>query len=155
MDLILKALNIKSGDEIISCAINFPGTHLAIIESGAKLVLSEPDPETLNIDPHDVEKKLSKRTKAIVVTHMNGLAAETDLLRKVINGSKYFKYKKERPKIICDAARACGTTYKSHHIGREGWATMFSFQSYKIITTLGEGGMVVTCLLYTSPSPRD
>lgn len=115
---------------------------MAIIRSGARLALCEPDPRTLNIDPYDVEKRLSKKTKAIVVTHMNGLAAETDLLKEIINSYKYFK--KEKPKIICDAARACGTTYKGHHVGKDVWATIFSFDSKKTITTLGKGGMVVT-----------
>ncbi len=144
LDLVIKALDVKPGDEIISCAINFPGTHLAIIGAGAKLILCEPDQKTINIDPYDVKKRLSRKTKAIVVTHMNGLAADTDLLKKIINSSKYFKNKKEKPKIICDAARACGTTYKGRHIGKGVWATVFSFDSYKTITTLGEGGMVVT-----------
>jgi len=142
LDLVLKALNVKPGDEIMSCAINFPGTHLAIIRSGSKLILCEPDPVTLNIDPYDVERRLSKKTRAIVVTHMNGLAAETDLLKEVVNSCNYFK--KEKPKIICDAARACGTTYKGHHVGKGAWATIFSFDSKKTITTLGKGGMVVT-----------
>lgn len=74
---------------------------------------------------------------------MNGLAADIDAINKVLSASKYFK-NGEKPKIICDAARALGTTYKSHHVGKESWATIFSFQSYKIITTLGEGGIVVT-----------
>lgn len=142
LDLALKALNIEPGDEIISCAINFPGTHLVIIGSGAKLVLCEPDPMTLNINPYDVEKRLSEKTRAIIVTHMNGLAAEIDWLKEIVNNYKYFK--KEKPKIICDAARACGTTYKGHHVGRGVWATIFSFDSKKTITTLGKGGMVVT-----------
>jgi len=115
---------------------------LAIIRSGAKLVLCEPDPMTLNIDSYDVKKRLSKKTKAIVVTHMNGLAAETDLLKEIVNSYKYFK--EEKPKIICDAARACGTTYKGHHVGKGVWATIFSFDTKKTITTLGRGGMVVT-----------
>jgi len=142
LDLVLKALDLKPEDEIISCAINFAGTHLSIIGSGAKLVLCEPDPETINIDPYDVEKKLTKRTRAIVVTHMNGLSADTDLLKEIIN--KNSNYKNNNPKIICDSARSCGTTYKGEFLGQGVWATIFSFQSKKIITTLGEGGMVVT-----------
>lgn len=144
IDLVIKSLDIKKGDEIISCAINFPGTHLAIIGSGAKLILSEPNIKTINIDPYDVAKRISKRTKAIVITHMNGLSAETDIVNKIIKESKYFRNRNKQPKIICDAARACGTTYKGRHVGKEAWATIFSFQSYKTITTLGEGGMVVT-----------
>jgi len=143
IDLALRCLNIEPGDEIISCAINFHGTHLSIINSGAKLVLCEPDPKTLNIGPYDVKKKLTPKTKAILVTHMNGLPADTDLLNKIIDVSGIFT-KESRPKIICDSARTLGTTYKNRVIGKNIWATIFSFQSKKIITTLGEGGMIVT-----------
>lgn len=142
LDLVIKSLNINEGDEIISCSLNFPGTHLAIIGNGAKLVLSEPDPLTLNLDPLELEKHLTNKTKAVVVTYMNGLAADMESIKKVIEGSKLFG--KEKPKIIVDAARACGTTFKGNHVGKEAWATVFSFQSKKVITTLGEGGMIVT-----------
>lgn len=143
IDLVLKALSLKKEDEVISCTINFPGTHLSVIGSGAKLVLVEADVSAINPDPEDVRRKLSKNTKVILVTHMNGLAANISAIEEAINSSGYFK-NKIRPKIICDAARALGTTYKSNHIGQEAWATVFSFHSYKMITTLGEGGMVVT-----------
>lgn len=142
LDLVIKALEIKPGDEIISCSINFPGTHLSVIGNGAKLILCEPDQKTINLDPYDVQKRLASRTKAILVTHMNGLAADIDLLKEIINQSSLFG--ENKPKIICDAARSIGTTYKGKHLGGEGWATLFSLQSKKLITTLGEGGMVTT-----------
>jgi len=142
LDLVIRSLNIVQGDEIISCSINFPGTHLSILGNGAKLILSEPDPLTLNLDPDDLINRLSKKTRAIVVTYMNGLAADLDSIKEVINKSKL--YGKEKPRIIVDAARAIGTIYKNNHVGKEAWASVFSFQSKKTITTLGEGGMVVT-----------
>lgn len=142
LDLLIKYLNIQPGDEIISCSINFPGTHLSVIGSGAKLILCEPDPKTINIDPYDLEKRLTSKTRAILVTHMNGLAADVDLISEILNKSPL--YTGEKPKIICDAARSIGTTYKGKHLGGEGWATFFSLQSKKLITTLGEGGVVTT-----------
>ncbi len=142
IDIVIRSLNIKEGDEIISCLINFPGTHLSIIGSGAKLVLAEPDPQTLNLDPTDLKKRLTKKTKAVVITYMNGLAANMDQIKSVINNSKLFG--KDKPKIIVDAARALGTTFKDSHVGPEAWATVFSFQSKKALSTLGEGGMIVT-----------
>ncbi len=142
IDIVIRSLNIKDGDEIISCSINFPGTHLSIIGNGAKLVLAEPDPLTLNLDPTDLKGRLTKRTKAVVITYMNGLAADMDSINSVINSSKLFG--KDKPKVIVDAARALGTTFKRHHIGPEAWATVFSFQSKKTLSTLGEGGMVIT-----------
>ncbi len=141
LDLLLKYLDIQEGDEVVSCSINFMGTHLAIIGSGANLVLCEPDPNTLNLSPEDLKKRLTPKTKAIVVTYMNGLAADMDEINRVIAD---FYPGENKPKVIVDAARSLGTTFKGKHIGREAWATFFSFQSKKMITTLGEGGMVVT-----------
>ncbi|KKT36359.1 MAG: DegT/DnrJ/EryC1/StrS aminotransferase [Candidatus Collierbacteria bacterium GW2011_GWB1_44_35] len=142
LDLIFKALHLKAGDEVISCSLNFPGTHLSIIGEGGRLILCEPDPKTINIDPFDVAKKLTPRTRAVLVTHMNGLAADVDMLKQVIDTSTLFG--PDKPKIICDAARSIGTTYKGQHLGSEAWATFFSLQSKKVISTLGEGGIVTT-----------
>ncbi len=63
IDLVIRALNIQEGDEIVSCPIGFPGTHLAVIGSGARLVFSEPDPKTINLDPKDLARRLTPRTK--------------------------------------------------------------------------------------------
>jgi dTDP-4-amino-4,6-dideoxygalactose transaminase len=142
LDLVMMALNIEKGDEIISCAINFPGTHLSIIGQKAKLILAEPDPKTLNIDYVDMEKKITKRTRAIVITHMNGLCADVDKIHEVLKRHRHFK--KGEIKIIIDAARACGSRDNNSYAGEKGWATVFSFQTKKIITTLGEGGMITT-----------
>lgn len=141
LDLILRSLEIQEGDEVVSCSINFAGTHLAIIGSGAKLILSEPDPTTINIDSNDLRQRLTDRTRAIVVTNMNGLAADMDQINRVIDD---VYGDREKPKVIVDAARAMGTTHNGRHIGAEAWATFFSFQSKKTLVTLGEGGMVVT-----------
>ncbi len=141
LDLLLRYLDLQEDDEVISCSNNFAGTHLAIIGSGARLILAEPDPQTVNLDPADLTKRLTAKTKAIVVTHMNGLAADMDEITRVVNAA----YPEgQRPKIIADAARSMGTTYKGKHLGTEAWATFFSFQSKKMLTTLGEGGMVTT-----------
>lgn len=142
LDLLIRSLNINEYDEIVSCSLNFPGTHLAVIGNGAKLVLCEPDPATLNLDPKDLEKHLTKKTKAVLVTYLNGLAADMDSIKRVVENSRLFG--NEKPKIIVDAARALGTTFKGGHVGKEAWVTLFSFQSKKVITTLGEGGMIVT-----------
>lgn len=135
LDMVLHALDIMPGDEIISCAINFHGTHLSIINSGAKLILAEAD-DNLNIDINDLSKKITKRTRAILITHMNGVSCNIDSIKKLIDGTNI--------KLIEDAARALGSKYNSEYVGKNSWACVFSFQYKKQITTLGEGGMIVT-----------
>lgn len=135
LDMVLRALEIMPGDEIISCAINFHGTHLSIINSGAKLILAEAN-DNLNIDINDLSNKITKRTRAILVTHMNGVSCDIDSIKKLIDGTNI--------KLIEDAARSLGSKYKSEHVGKNSWACVFSFQYKKQITTLGEGGMIAT-----------
>ena len=142
LDMSMMCLDLEPGNEIISCAINFPGTHLAAIGQGAKLVLCEPNPKTFNIDPKDVERRITSRTRAILVTHMNGLSADMDALLEIVE--RYPNPKYGPLKVIGDAARACGGTYKGTKIGKKGWINVFSFQSKKLMSTLGEGGMITT-----------
>jgi dTDP-4-amino-4,6-dideoxygalactose transaminase len=142
LDIAMMALDLEPGDEVISCAINFPGTHLAILGQGARLVLAEPDPGTLNLDPIDLERCLSPRTRGVVVTHMNGLSADMDAISEVIERRK--TPRRGPIRVIGDGARALGAAYKGRRVGQDGWLTVFSFQSKKTMTTLGEGGMLVT-----------
>ncbi|MGI8838857.1 MAG: DegT/DnrJ/EryC1/StrS family aminotransferase [Pyrinomonadaceae bacterium] len=142
LDVAIMCLDPQPDDEIISCALNFPGTHLAIIGQGAKLVLCEPDPQTLNINANDVEKRITPKTRAILATHMNGLSVNMDALLNIAERNPHSKY--GPPKVIGDAARACGGTYKGTRIGKRGWMNVFSFQSKKLMSTLGEGGMITT-----------
>jgi perosamine synthetase len=141
LDMIMKSLCLEQGDEVISCALNFPGTHLSIIGHGGKIVLAEPDPQTLNILPEDLERKLTKRTRAVVVTHMNGLSADMDAIEDVVLRNPHPRF--GPIKIVVDAARACGASYRNRKVGSQGHATVFSFQRKKLMTTLGEGGMIV------------
>lgn len=142
LDMAIMCLDVAPGDEIISCATNFVGTHLAIIGQGAQLVLCEPDPKTLNLDPEDVERRITSKTRAILATHMNGLSADMDALLEI---AERHPHPKHGPlKVIGDAARSCGATYKETRVGKKGWLNVFSFQRKKLMTTLGEGGMVTT-----------
>lgn len=142
LDMVLYCLDLQPGDEVVSCGINFVGTHVSVIGQGGKVILCEPDTESLNIDPADVERVITPRTRAILATHMNGLSVDMDGLLEVAGRNPHPQY--GPPVVIGDAARACGATYKGHHVGSQGWATVFSFQSKKLMTTLGEGGMVTT-----------
>ncbi len=140
IDMAIVCLDLEPGDEVICPAINFKSAHLAILNMGGKVVFCDIDPKTLNLDPNDVEKKITPRTRAIFPVHMNGLAAPLDDLLAI--AKKHSKSHKIR--VISDAARCCGGTYKGKKIGSKGWMTIFSFQTQKLMTTLGEGGMITT-----------
>ncbi len=142
LDMAMMALDLEPGDEVISPAINFYAADYAIIGQGAKLVFCEVDPKTFCADPADVEKRITPRTRAINVTHMNGLSAPMDDLLEVAQRNPHPKY--GPLKVIGDAARACGGEYKGTKIGKKGWMNIFSFHTMKLMTTLGEGGMITT-----------
>lgn len=143
MDRVVECMGLRPGDEVVSCAVNFPGPHLSVLRGGGRLVLAEPDPATLNIDPAHVAELLTERTRAILVTHMNGLPADMQALLDLAESRPHPEHGPVR--IIVDAARALGAETALGPVGRAGWATVFSFQSKKAMSTLGEGGMVTTC----------
>ncbi|GHG05821.1 DegT/DnrJ/EryC1/StrS family aminotransferase [Streptomyces filamentosus] len=143
LEMVLRALELEAGDEVVSCAVNFVGPHVAVVGQGGRLVLAEPDPTTLGLDPADTEQRLTARTRAILLTHWNGAVA--DVARFVELAARCPHPVHGPPKVIVDAARACGgRTPSGARVGAEGWATVFSFESKKLMTTLGQGGMVTT-----------
>lgn len=142
LDMAMMCLDLEPGDEVICPAINYKAAHLAILKQGGKVVFCDIDPKTLNLDPNDVEKRITPRTRAIFPVHMNGLPAPLDDLLDI---AKRYPHPKYGPlKVISDAARCCGGTYKGKKIGSKGWMTIFSFHTQKLMTTLGEGGMITT-----------
>ncbi|MBY8869880.1 DegT/DnrJ/EryC1/StrS family aminotransferase [Streptomyces sennicomposti] len=143
MEMVLRHLQLAPEDEVISCALNFVGPHIAVIGQGGRLVLAEPDPVTLNLDPADTERVMSQHTRAILITHWNGAVAD---LRPFLDLAAAHPHPVHGPPVvIVDAARACGgRTPSGARVGAEGWATVFSFESKKLMTTLGQGGMVTT-----------
>jgi len=141
IDMAMMCLDLKPGDEVICPAVNYHGDHVAVIGQGGKLVFCEVDPRTLCADPADVEKRITPKTRAILVTHMNGLSADMDALLDI---AERYSTPSHPIKVIGDAARACGGEYKGTKIGKKGWMTIFSFHTMKLMTTLGEGGMVTT-----------
>lgn len=142
LDMAMMCLDLKKGDEVICPAINYKASALAILKQGGKVVFCDIDPKTLNLDPKDVEKKITPKTRAIFPVHMNGLPAPLDDLLDIARLNPHSKY--GPLKVISDAARSCGATYKGKKIGSKGWMTVFSFHTQKLMTTLGEGGMVTT-----------
>nr|WP_251983048.1 DegT/DnrJ/EryC1/StrS family aminotransferase [Streptomyces violaceusniger] len=143
LEMLLRYLRLERGDEVVSCAINFVGPHLAVINQGGRLILAEPDPVTLNLDPVDTERVMSPRTRAILLTHWNGATADLRPFLDLANRHPHPVH--GPPVVIVDAARACGgRTPSGMVVGAEGWATVFSFESKKLMTTFGQGGMVTT-----------
>jgi dTDP-4-amino-4,6-dideoxygalactose transaminase len=135
LHLSLLAMNISSGDEIICPAFTFPATANVVERSGAKVVLADVSSKDLCIDPGEVERVITKKTKAVIIVHEFGQSAQIKEIRHLVE--------KFGIKIIEDAACAIGTEYNGQKVGTFGFAGCFSFHPRKIITT-GEGGAIVT-----------
>lgn len=136
LTLILKAYGISRDDEVIVPSNTFIASILAISANGATPVLVEPDIRTYNIDPQKIEEKITERTKAIMVVHLYGQAANMNAIRAIA--------KKYNLKIIEDAAQAHGAIYNGKRVGSLGDAAGFSFYPGKNLGALGDGGAVTT-----------
>lgn len=134
--LILRAMGIGGGDEVILPSNTFIATALAVSYAGAKPVFVEPEIETYNIDVHKIEEKITNRTKAIIAVHLQGRAADMDSIHKI--AEKY------ELKVIEDAAQAHGSKYKGKLAGSLSDAAAFSFYPGKNLGALGDGGCVTT-----------
>jgi len=142
LDMALECLDLAPDDEVIVPSINFRASPLAVLGKGARAVFAEVDPLTLNLDPRDVERRITPRTRAILPTHMNGLSADMDALQEI--AAAHSRGGRESIVVIGDAARALGATYKGTKVGKKGLMNIFSFHTKKIMTTLGEGGAITT-----------
>lgn len=142
LDMAVMSLHLEPGDEVIVPSVNFRASLMSVLGQGGKLILGEIDPRTFNLDPHDVESKITHQTRAIMPTHMNGLSADMDALLEL---AERYPHPRHGPlKVIGDAARACGGGYQGTKIGKRGWMNVFSFHTQKLMTTLGEGGAITT-----------
>jgi 8-amino-3,8-dideoxy-alpha-D-manno-octulosonate transaminase len=128
------ALGVGPGDEVILPAWTWYACYNAIIASGATPVFAEID-ESLTLDPADVERKITARTKVIMPVHIAGEPADMDSLVAIA--------RRHRVKILEDCAQSMGATYKGRTVGSIGDCGMYSFQICKTISA-GEGGAVVT-----------
>lgn len=135
LHLALVAHGVKAGDEVITTPNTFCATLEAIEYVGAKPVLVDIEPSTLNIDANRIERVVTPKTRAIIPVHFAGLPCDMDLIMDIAN--RYGLY------VLEDAAHAVGATYKGKNIGSIGHATAFSFYANKNLTT-AEGGMVTT-----------
>ena len=135
LHLALEAVGVGPGDEVITTPMTFTATAAVIEHLGARPVFADCTAETLNIDPAEIRRRLSPRTKAILPVHFAGQACDMDAIGEVARGAGV--------PVIEDAAHAIPTRYKGRMIGTLSDVTCFSFYATKNVTT-GEGGMVVT-----------
>ena len=134
--LILRALEIKKGDEVIVPSNTFIATALAVTYTGAKPVFVEPEIETYNINPKRIEEKITSHTKAIIAVHLQGRPADMDEINTIAHKHKLW--------VVEDCAQAHGAEYKGKKIGSLSDAAAFSFYPGKNLGALGDGGCVVT-----------
>ncbi len=131
------AAGIGSGDEVITSPVTFLASANCVVYCGGKPVFADIDEETVNIDPAEIEKKISPRTKALIPVHFAGHPADMAAIRRIARKRKLL--------VIEDACHALGAEYRGKKVGGGAYAdmTVFSFHPVKNITT-GEGGAVLT-----------
>lgn len=142
LDMAMMCLDLEPEDEVIVPALNFRSAPLSVLGQGARLILCDCDPRTLQADPADVERRITKNTRAIYPVHMNGMSAPMDDLLEVASRHKHHKH--GEIVVIGDGARALGAGYKDTKVGKKGLMNVFSFHTQKNMTTLGEGGALTT-----------
>ncbi len=134
LHLSLLAADLGPGDEVITTPMTFCATVNAIHHAGATPVLADVDPLTMNIDPIEIERRITDRTRAILPVHFAGRPCDMDAIRDIAARHKL--------KVIEDCAHAIETEYKGQKIGTFGDFSCFSFYSTKNVVT-GEGGMIL------------
>ena len=135
LHLVMLACGIGAGDEVITTPFSFVASANCILYVGAKPVFVDIDPLTYNIDPRKIEKKITKKTKAILVVHIFGQPADMKPIMAIA--------KKYKLRIIEDACESIEAKYHGRNVGIFGEAGVFAFYPNKQMTT-GEGGMIVT-----------
>ena len=134
LDLALKAIDIGPGDEVITPAFTFIATANAILYQGSKPVFADVDPRTFNIDPQDLQEKITTKTKAIIGVHLYGQPFDLRAVQQICEDHHLV--------LIEDCAQAHGAEFNGRKVGGFGTGC-FSFYPTKNMTT-GEGGMITT-----------
>lgn len=129
------AAGIQPGDEVITTPLTFAASSNCVLYCGGTPVFADVDPRTYNIDPEDIRRKITDKTKAIIAVHLAGQPCDMDEIHKIA--------KEHDLLVIEDGAHALGSVYKGKKVGTLSDMTTFSFHPVKPITT-GEGGMIVT-----------
>src|ERR1700716_610735 len=134
--LALRACGVQAGDEVLVPPFTFVATGSAVSVLGAKPVFADIRPDTYNIDPAELERRVTPRTRAIVVVHLYGLAADMDPILA-------FAKSRTLP-VVEDNAQAIGASYKGRPTGSFGHASCLSFYPTKNLGAYGDAGMLVT-----------
>lgn len=137
LHIILRALDIGAGDEVIVPSNTFIATWLAVSYAGGVPVPVEPCVDTFNIDPARIEAAITPRTRAIIAVHLYGQPADMDAINSIA--------RKHGLKVIEDAAQAHGAIYKGRKVGTLGDVAAFSFYPGKNLGALGDAGAVTSC----------
>jgi len=135
MELAMMVLGIKQGDEVICPSFTFTSTATCIVLQGAKPVFTEIEEETANIDPEDIKRKITEKTKAIMCMHYAGVGCKMDEINKMAGEHGIY--------VVEDAAQAIGAKYKGKYLGTVSDVGCLSFHETKNITC-GEGGAFFT-----------
>ena len=136
LHLALLACDIGPGDEVITCTHTFIATVIAIHATGAKPVLVDCDPQFYTIDPAQIERAITPRTKAIIPVHLYGQPADMDPILDIA--------KRHKLVVIEDACQAHGAEYKGRRCGTMGDIAAFSFYPGKNLGAYGDGGAITT-----------
>lgn len=129
------AAGIRPGDEVITTPLTFAASANCVLYCGGTPVFADVDPKTYNIDPEDIRRKITDRTKAIIAVHLAGQPCDMDAIHSIAREHGLI--------VIEDGAHALGSVYKGKKVGSLSDMTTFSFHPVKPITT-GEGGMIAT-----------
>ncbi|MDP7395763.1 MAG: DegT/DnrJ/EryC1/StrS family aminotransferase [Lentisphaeria bacterium] len=136
MEIAAKLIGIGPGDDVICPSISFVATSLPLRTLGANVIFPDVVPDTLNMDPEDLGRRITPKTKAIFVVHEDGHPVDMDRVMEIAGDVG--------AKVVEDCAHALGVKYKGRTVGTIGDFGCFSFHAKKMVTTLGEGGMLVT-----------
>jgi len=136
LDIALKALNLKKNSEVIVTPRSYISSVTSVVNQNLKPVFADIDPNSQNIEANTIEKKITKKTKALVVVHLAGMPAN---MRNIIKIAR-----KNKLKIIEDCSQAHGAMIDNKFVGSFGDISVWSFCNDKILNTLGEGGVVAT-----------
>lgn len=135
LEMAFMVLDIGEGDEVIMPSFNFVSSANAVVLRGAKPVFAEVHPETMNIDPKDIERKITDRTKAVVPVHYAGIGCDMNAIMDIANRNSLY--------VIEDAAQGVDAYYNEQPLGTMGDIGCYSFHDTKNITC-GEGGAFLT-----------
>jgi len=138
-EIAFRYANLGAGDEVIVPAITFIATMAYPLAVGAKVVFADVDPRTLNMDPADVARKITERTKMIVPVHIGGYPVDMDPIMKLAEEKGIL--------VLEDAAHGFGGKYKGRGLGTIGHFGAFSFHEVKNITSFGEGGILASSVM--------